>query len=187
MLFYKNFIALHISLFRVPIAIAIGGVLFLLIFLSSCKKPSAQYPSNKIDRIDSTEVFLKDYNQEIIQKEDSAILVLVSAQSIQFKKSSSGIWYFTQKSTLNPLLTNDSVATISYKMYSLRGELLYEEENLEVQFEKKEVISGLEEALKLMHKGETARFIIPSYLAFGAEGTDLIPPYTPVVCLIESL
>ncbi len=144
-------------------------------------------PSNKEQETDSTEIYLRDYNQEIIQKEDSAILALVSAQTIQFKKSHSGIWYYSQKSTSNPLFTTDSVALINYKMYSIQGELLSEEENISVRFGKKEVTPGLEEALKLMKKGETVRFIIPSYLAFGAQGTELIPPFTPVVYLIEGL
>ncbi len=166
----------------------LGSIFLILIFVTfSCKKPAAQYPSNKTNKPDSTEVFLRDYNQEIIQKEDSAILALVSAQTIRFQKSNSGIWYYIQKSTQNQPLTNDSSALINYKMYSLQGELLYQEENKLIRFGKKETITGLEEALKLMNKGETTRFIVPSYLAFGAQGTDQIPPFTPIVYLVESL
>jgi FKBP-type peptidyl-prolyl cis-trans isomerase len=37
-----------------------------------------------------------------------------------------------------------------------------------------------------MKKGETARFLVPSFLAYGAQGTEIIPPYSPIIYVVES-
>lgn len=163
----------------------IGG-LFLLLILFSCNKPTAQYPSNKEQKTDSIEIYLRDYNKDVIAKEDSAILAFISNQPVVYKKSDSGIWYFIQKPTENPPLTNDSSALISYKTHTIRGELLFQENEKTIHFGKKEVTTGLEEGLKLMKKGETARFLVPSFLAYGAQGTEIIPPYSPIIYVVES-
>ena len=161
-------------------------LLLTILAFSSCKKPTAQYPSNKEQKPDSTEIYLRDYNQEVIAKEDSAILAFISNQPVAYNKSDAGIWYFIQKSTKNPPLTNDSSALISYKTHTIQGELLFQENEKTIHFGKKEVTTGLEEGLKLMKKGETARFLVPSFLAYGAQGTEIIPPYSPIIYVVES-
>lgn len=55
--------------------------------------------------------------------------------------------------------------------------------------EQGQVIKGLESAISLMNEGAKAKFIIPSHLAYGEEGssTGIIPPYTTVIYEIELL
>lgn len=50
-----------------------------------------------------------------------------------------------------------------------------------------QVIEGLERAVRLMRKGETAIFVLPSGVAFGQDGssTGIVPPFTPVVFEVE--
>lgn len=52
-----------------------------------------------------------------------------------------------------------------------------------------QLIKGLEWAIKNMKKGESAKIILPSYLAFGEKGAvnGRVPPYTPVVYEIKIL
>ncbi|NLO71950.1 MAG: hypothetical protein GX102_13605 [Porphyromonadaceae bacterium] len=161
------------------------GLLIVFFLPVSCKKPTAQYPSNKTIMEDSASMLLRDYNKELIQKEDSVILNLILRQTVNFKKNESGLWYYIQKQTDNEPVTNDSTVTVNYKIYEINGKLLTQEENKTIHFGKKEVIPGIEEGLKLLKKGEFARFIVPSYLAFGAQGTDVIPPFTPIILLLE--
>lgn len=49
------------------------------------------------------------------------------------------------------------------------------------------ISAGLEEVLKILKEGEKAQVFIPSYLAFGANGTSVIPPYSVLVYDIEIL
>lgn len=50
-----------------------------------------------------------------------------------------------------------------------------------------QVIWGLQEGIKLMKEGEKAKFIIPSYLGFGEDGssTGIVPPHTTLVYEVE--
>ncbi len=47
------------------------------------------------------------------------------------------------------------------------------------------IIPGLDEALLLLPKGTKATVIIPSELAYGQQGSQMIPPYTPLVFEVE--
>ncbi|MFL5763057.1 MAG: FKBP-type peptidyl-prolyl cis-trans isomerase [Bacteroidia bacterium] len=55
--------------------------------------------------------------------------------------------------------------------------------------EQEQVINGLHIAISMMNEGSKAKFIIPSHLAYGAEGssTGIVPPYTTLVYEIELL
>lgn len=49
----------------------------------------------------------------------------------------------------------------------------------------KAVIPGWDEGLQLMNKGEKATFVIPSKLAYGEQGLNPIPPFTPIAFDVE--
>ena len=55
--------------------------------------------------------------------------------------------------------------------------------------EQGQVIRGLDIAISLMNEGSKEKFIIPSHLAFGEDGssTGIVPPYTSVIYEIELL
>ncbi len=47
------------------------------------------------------------------------------------------------------------------------------------------MIKGWEEGIEVMNKGERAAFLLPSAKAYGAYGSGSIPPYTPLLFVIE--
>ena len=49
----------------------------------------------------------------------------------------------------------------------------------------KGVIPGWDEGLLLLNKGAKATFVIPSKLAYGEQGYQIIPPFTPLVFDVE--
>jgi FKBP-type peptidyl-prolyl cis-trans isomerase FkpA len=49
----------------------------------------------------------------------------------------------------------------------------------------KGVIAGWDEGLMLLNKGAKATFVIPSKLAYGEQGYQIIPPFTPLVFEVE--
>lgn len=151
---------------------------------SSCKRPAAQYPSNKVQSTDSTTVSVLEINRILAQREDSLILDLVSQQTVPFKHTNSGLWYYIEQNTQLNTLKNDSSITFTYTAYSINGEKIKSEKK-QITFGKKEIPNGLEEGLKLLRKGDKARFIIPWYLAYGMKGNDEIPPYTSLVYQVQ--
>lgn len=58
-------------------------------------------------------------------------------------------------------------------------------EPLEFTIGKHMMISGFEEAVKMMNKGEKAIVLIPSKLAYGAQGRGEISPSTPLIFELE--
>ena len=49
----------------------------------------------------------------------------------------------------------------------------------------KGVIPGWDEGLQLLNKGAKATFVIPSKLAYGEQGYQMIQPFTPLVFDVE--
>ncbi len=78
-----------------------------------------------------------------------------------------------------------------YKGYFLDGTLVdYTPHNWAFEFvcgQEGQLIAGLQLALYKLKKGEKAKIILPSQLAFGSEGSSngAVPPYTPLVYQIE--
>jgi len=78
-----------------------------------------------------------------------------------------------------------------YKGYFLDGTLIdYTPNNWAFEFvlgQEGQLIDGLQLALYKLKKGEKAKIILPSPLAFGEKGSSngAVPPYTPLVYQIE--
>jgi FKBP-type peptidyl-prolyl cis-trans isomerase FkpA len=73
-----------------------------------------------------------------------------------------------------------SLVSLSYKVKLLTGEIIYDSEISglkEFVAGRGGVESGLEEGIKLLRKGDRAKFVLPSHLAFGLLGdSERIPP-----------
>jgi hypothetical protein len=160
------------------IFVAIVG-LMPLFFTISCKKQTAQLPANKVHAIDSSFLRMEEFNRRQAEKEDRLIAAFLKTQPVKFIRSKSGIWYEVQQSKPHSISAlNDSTVTFDYQLFTMTHELIQKENHKTIRWGKKEIPTGLEEGLKLMHKGETGALIVPSYLAYGAQGTDKIEPYT---------
>jgi len=159
--------------------------LVFCILLISCNKQAPQLPSNKGEVVDSNVVALLEINKELTNKEDSILKHFVEITNKDFKKQDIGFWYLIEQPTDGSLLKDQELCKFSSKIISLDGKVL-EEEVKQAVIGKKQLVTGLEEGLKLLRKGEKATFIIPWYLAYGMKGNEpLIPPYTSLVCEIE--
>ena len=83
----------------------------------------------------------------------------------------------------------DDLVYVNFEVSLLSGEVCYRSETDEPEqfkVEHADIESGLHEGIKLMCKGDRAKFILPSHLAHGLIGdTDKIPPLSPVVYDIE--
>lgn len=155
----------------------------VVLFSISCNKSKkVQIPSNKILVVDSTNTKLQQYNEQLILQEDSVLEDFTKKQPVIYKKSNIGIWIYTEKE--NPQgkpLANATKVKFDYNIYSLDNRLIEENKNSEITFGKKQFPVGLEEGIKLMRTNEKAKFIIPWYLAYAANGKDNTEPYTSLI------
>ena len=159
---------------------------FCLILITSCKRQSPQLPSNKGVEIDKNEESLLKINHRLAIKED-ALLKKYTENNGTFKKNDLGFWSKIIPSGTGSEIKDSSVCKISSKLRLLNGKTLKVEQKQFV-IGKKQLVVGLEEGIKLMHKGDSAIFVIPWYLGFGMKGNEpLIPPYTSIIYEIKLL
>ena len=156
----------------------------LLIVFSSCNKPLPQLPSNKGNIADENVAKLLIINQSLAIKEDS-ILNQFTKKDAAFKKNELGFWYKIDQTTNGQSLKDKDLCKFTCKILLLNGKVLSDDDK-QIIIGKKQVVMGLEEGLKLMHKGENATFIIPWYLGYGMKGNEpLVPPYTSLIYNIK--
>jgi FKBP-type peptidyl-prolyl cis-trans isomerase len=152
----------------------------------SCKKQSPQLPANKGIVADSGSTSLLIINHNLAIKEDS-ILKKYALLNGNLKKSKTGFWYKIVKNG-NGRIIKDSVSCFfRYKLKLLNGNTI-ESGQKQLIIGKKQLIVGVEEGLKLMHKGDSAIFVIPWYLGYGRSGCKpSVPPYSSLIYEIRLL
>jgi FKBP-type peptidyl-prolyl cis-trans isomerase FkpA len=86
------------------------------------------------------------------------------------------------------------IVTVNYSGYFMDGRQFDAAGGTKAPFEFRigdeyQVIWGLQQGIKLMKEGGKAKFIIPSYLAFGEDGSSsgIVPPNTTVLYEVELL
>ena len=157
------------------------GLLLFILSLHSCVKQAPQIPANKGSDIDSAAVSLLEMNERLAVREDSLINKYVDLQHDKYIKTKIGFWYKINSKGISTLLKNGDKCRINYQVFLLNGNQL-QAETKEVVLGKKEVISGLEEGLQLLHNGDSATLIIPWNLAYGIQGDGKsILPYTSLI------
>jgi hypothetical protein len=162
------------------------GLIFLC-FFTACRKTPPQLPANKnMDNNNNEVAALVELNEKMALKEDSLLQEYVKNLSGTFVKSPIGIWYFIENRTHGTALNNSDSCFISFQMFSLDGKLLGEKSHEKIIIGKKQIPVGLEEGLRLLHKGENAVFVVPWYLAYGMKGLPPdVPPYTSLVYKVK--
>lgn len=160
--------------------ILIAGCLFL-----SCTKTAPQLPANKGNVVDKNISNLMEVNQKLAAKEDSILMIFATKADVKFKKSEIGFWYKVDAPTNGEPIKDKDFCNLSCTSLTLDMKVI-QTETMQIVIGKKQLVVGLEEGLKLLHKGESATFIIPWYLAYGRNGKGShIKPYTSIVYQIK--
>ncbi|MEE4001451.1 gliding motility-associated peptidyl-prolyl isomerase GldI [Tenacibaculum sp. FZY0031] len=148
-------------------------ILFVLVTLVviSCKEPQARRPKQQ-----GTTNFYKEVlkeNKKLNALEKKRLEQWVAKDTIkEYKSSPNGFWYaYITKDTLNSYTPQvEDLVMLSYDVTDLHGMVLYEKKERSYKVDKEDFIPALQDGIKLMKKGETITFVIPSYRAFGVTG-----------------
>ena len=171
----------------------LGFFIVFFISLGSCKGPEIRQPINQ-----TSGSFINqsvERNKALYQKEAQQLKKLqdsLEREGLVFRNSSNGFWYatLTQDTTQTKLPRFGDHVLFSYELKDLRNQILVAQDTLnllayKVDQTNQELISGIREGIKLMHKGETSLFLLPSYKAYGYYGlTEVIPSNTPLQCTV---
>jgi FKBP-type peptidyl-prolyl cis-trans isomerase FkpA len=124
-------------------------------------------------------------NKKAVRLEDEQIRGYIARMGWQMKETGTGLRYFIYQRGHGKTATKGITASIEYECRLISGELCYSSEKTgpkEFKIGSGGVESGLEEGILLMHKGDKAKFILPSHLAFGLIGDqDKIPGKSTLV------
>nr|BFF38269.1 gliding motility-associated peptidyl-prolyl isomerase GldI [Tenacibaculum mesophilum] len=144
---------------------------FTAILIVSCKEPQARRPKQH-----GTTNFYKEVlkeNKKLNALEKKRLEEWVAKDTLkEYKISPNGFWYtYITKDTLNSSSPKfEDLVMLSYNIVSLNGDVLYETKERSYKVDKEDFIPALQDGIKLMKKGETITFVIPSYRAFGVTG-----------------
>ena len=164
----------------------------LLVFIIAFVSCTAPKPRKPIVR--KTGTFLKESierNKVINQVEEQALLDYIRIDSMNnYSTSPNGFWYrYTTKDSLAiKFPVKGDEVTYTYEIKDVNNEILYTREELGDRtylVDREELISGLQDGLKLLKEGEEMVFLFPSYKAYGYSGYKKIAGNQPLIYTVE--
>ena len=142
----------------------------------------------KLFKIQSGEERQKEKAAEAEQyriKENAQLENYLKENNVSVKPTASGLYYISELEGKGALADSGKTVVVDYVGKFLDGKVFDESAKGDKPFEfvigSGAVIPGLEEGVKMMRAGGKAKLIIPSALAYGANGVgDVIPPFAPL-------
>jgi gliding motility-associated peptidyl-prolyl isomerase len=130
-------------------------------------------------------------NKKLIAGEEGQIqAVIKSNPKIKYIASTKGYWYsYETKNELDTLTPKKGdVAFFDYELKDIKGNVIYSELELKPQtyyVDKQNVMMGLRDGIKLMHKTEKVNFLFTSHMGYGYHGdSKRIVPNQPLLCTV---
>jgi gliding motility-associated peptidyl-prolyl isomerase len=165
-------------------------VFLVTVLVSGCKQhQEARRPISQ-----ASGAFMKksaERNRKLIAGEEGQIdSIIKSNPKVKYLASTKGYWYtYLVQNTLDTLTPKKGdVAFFDYEIKDLKGKVIYSELELRPQtylVDKQNIMTGLREGIKLMHKNEKVTFLFPSHIAYGYHGDDKkIGTNQPLLCTV---
>lgn len=130
-------------------------------------------------------------NKKLIAgEEDQIISVIKSNPAKKYIASKKGYWYYYESRNLTDSLTpkKGDIALFDYEIKDLKGNIIYSEAELQPQVykvDKQEIMMGLRDGIKLMHKTEKVNFLFTSHMGYGFHGdNNKIGTNQPLSCTV---
>ena len=165
-------------------------VFIIALSVASCKQQ--QEARKPISQASGT--FMKksaERNKKLnASEEDQINAIIKSNPKVKYMASTKGYWYtYVIQNTIDTLTPKKGdVAFFEYEIKDLKGNIIYSEVELRPQtylVDKQNIMTGLREGIKLMHKNEKATFLFPSHIAYGYHGDNKkIGTNQPLLCTV---
>jgi gliding motility-associated peptidyl-prolyl isomerase len=166
------------------------AVILTLIIFSSCQ--SNQEARRPISHASGT--FMKqsvNRNKKLIAGEEAEIARVIRQNSkTKFIASTKGFWYSYATVNVKDSLTpkKGDVAMFDYEIKDLKGHVIYSKSELGPQtyfVDKQNIMSGLRDGIKLMHRKEKVNFLFTSHMGYGYHGDNKkIGTNKPLLCIV---
>ncbi|MBX3163157.1 MAG: FKBP-type peptidyl-prolyl cis-trans isomerase [Bacteroidetes bacterium] len=146
--------------------------------------PAKEIEENRKQQMAEQEAMMK----ELEAKEKPALEKYLADNKITVKPTASGLYYVETKKGSGASPKETDIVKVHYTGKLLDGKVFDSsvERGEPIEFPLNGVIRGWTEGLQLMKKGGKAKLIIPSELAYGAQGAGQdIQPYAPLMFEVE--
>ncbi|WP_367754516.1 gliding motility-associated peptidyl-prolyl isomerase GldI [Flavobacterium sp. WC2421] len=164
--------------------------LFLSGLISSCKQH--QEARRPISHTSGT--FMKKSvarNKKLVATEEDQIKTLMKSKpTVEYFSSSKGYWYsYEIKNDIDTISPKKGdIAYFDYEVKDLDGTIIYSQLELRPQvyhIDKEDIMMGLRDGIKLMHRNEKVNFLFPSHMGFGYHGDNKkIGVNQPLLCTV---
>jgi len=158
-------------------------VVFLLSLLSCGHKQE-----KKTEKINGQKVLaekLIEANKQSVAVENEQIEKLLATSTWKMTETATGLRYELLEKGHGHKITTGNIVRFEYAVKLLTGENIYSSDKdgpKEIKVGSGGIESGLEEGLLYLRGGDKARFVIPSYLAYGLTGDqNKIPPKSTLI------
>ena len=160
--------------------------LLLLVSISCCKSAIDRPQSDEVKDLSEPLIIV---NKELVRTEDQRIDDFIARYKWKMNITGTGLRYAIYKRGSGLQAKKGFTAKFNYTLTLLTGDTIYTTEESgpkEIIIGKGGVENGLDEGILLLKKGDQAKLIIPSHLAFGLVGDmDKIPAKATLVYDIE--
>ena len=170
---------------RKPFAI----VLLLVAMLVGCGE---NHPQQQVSpQTSKLKESLEKANRYLANEEESDIQNYIERHKFDMVATGTGLRYQILKEGTGAFAQPGQQVTMEYELYNIMGDLLYSSEKEGVMsfvVGKSDVVSGLDEAVRHLRKGDVARLIIPSHLGYGLPGDqNLISGRATLIYIVKIL
>lgn len=132
-------------------------------------------PSKPVQPLTDQQIMerMEDANRHLAHEEEMAIVDYVRRHQLETVATGTGLRYQVLGTCDGPLIQEGQTVTLSYELYDLDDEVLYHSDNdglMRFMVGRSDVPSGLDEAVRQLHVGDSACVIVPSHLGYGLMG-----------------
>lgn len=145
---------------------------------------------NKIISVEEQERIAKEENSKAKADSEASLERYVNENGFE-KRTASGLYYKFEKENNGKVPSKGSVVKMKFNAKVLDGQELGSTEQLggsyEITYGETQVLAGFSEGVGLMTVGDKATFVLPYYLAYGANPFNNIPAFSNLIFDIEVL
>jgi gliding motility-associated peptidyl-prolyl isomerase len=154
--------------------ISIYTLLFAVLLVGCKQHEEARRPISR-----SSGSFMKksaDRNKKLVASEEDVIKKIIKSNpKVKYYATRKGYWlsYDEKNTTDTQTPRKGDIAYFNLEIKDIEGKVIYSEAELGPQtyyVDKQDIMMGLRDGIKLMHKNETVTFLFPSHIAYGYHG-----------------
>ncbi|MEO7978967.1 gliding motility-associated peptidyl-prolyl isomerase GldI [Flavobacterium sp.] len=132
-----------------------------------------------------------DRNKKLVANEEDVIKKIIKNNpKVKYYATRKGYWlsYDERNPTDTQTPKKGDIAYFNLEIKDIKGKIIYSEADLGPQtyyIDKQDIMIGLRDGIKLMHKNETVTFLFPSHIAYGYHGDNKkIGTNEPLMCTV---